>query len=167
MLSPQRYQDAKREEGFTLIELLVVVIIIGILAAIAIPVFLRQRENAWRGAAETDARNAALMVEGYYTAEREYPATFPVSVQGIAGPLVEELANDDGVARGDITVSNGVILFYELDASEDSFVIYAQHEQITNADDSLQLVAVYDSAAGGLQTSFSTTGDNAYSVPTG
>ena len=53
-------QEVERDErGFTLIELLVVIIIIGVLAAIAIPTFLNQREKAWQATAQSDLRNAA------------------------------------------------------------------------------------------------------------
>ena len=70
----------EREAGFTLIELLVVVIIIGILAAIAIPVFLNQRDSARAAASESDVRNAAIQLETYYTQNGDYPAAAGLGV---------------------------------------------------------------------------------------
>ena len=72
MIARIRKAQEEREGGFTLIELLVVMIIIGILAAIAIPVFLNQRKSGYDAGAKSDVRNGATAEETYYTDNQSY-----------------------------------------------------------------------------------------------
>ena len=64
-----------RDAGFTLIELLVVVAIIGILAAIAIPVFLNQRASAYDASVKADLNGIAKVMETVYADTGAYPVT--------------------------------------------------------------------------------------------
>ena len=74
MLARIRKSEDEKDQGFTLIELLVVIIIIGILAAIAIPVFLNQRQKGWDAQAKSDLKNMATAEETYLTDTGVYTA---------------------------------------------------------------------------------------------
>ena len=88
MLARIRKAMDENEQGFTLIELLVVMIIIGILAAIAIPVFLNQRKNAVDASYKSDLRTVANEMESYYTDNEAYPATAPATAAVGTGPTI-------------------------------------------------------------------------------
>ena len=74
MIARMQKSIAEKDKGFTLIELLVVIIIIGILSAIAIPVFLNQRKKAVDASIKSDLRTVAQEIETYYTDTQAYPA---------------------------------------------------------------------------------------------
>lgn len=74
MIARVRKSIDEKDQGFTLIELLVVIIIIGILSAIAIPVFLNQRKKAVDASIKSDLRTVANEYETYFTDNQVYPA---------------------------------------------------------------------------------------------
>ena len=119
MNAMNRLRDRARndEAGFTLIELLVVVIIIGILAAIAIPTFLNQRKKGWESAVKSDLRNYAIVMETHLTDTGAYNGTTPALPAPVESTDV------------DITVPAGTF------NTADTYCIQGKHAKLTGTSD--------------------------------
>ena len=105
-------QRAQSEKGFTLIELLVVILIIGILAAIALPAFLNQRSKAQDTEAKSAARTAQTAMETFYTDEQTYVGADEAAVRKI------EPALNEGVATAGLAISGQAVDGYTVTVTQ-------------------------------------------------
>jgi type IV pilus assembly protein PilA len=149
MLARLRKMQEENEEGFTLIELLVVIIIIGILAAIAIPVFLNQRQKGYDAGVKSDLRNAATAEETYLTDNNLYTST----ESDLTGSGFKESTNADysaGTAGANLTIEY-------LDTTGAKSTTATNNGYCIKATSASTKVFVYNSEAGGLLTTANPT----------
>ncbi len=104
-------------KGFTLIELLIVVVIIGILAAIAIPKFSATREKAYFAAMKSDLKNLASQQEIYYADEYSYTLNVTslgfVSSDGVTVTILDATDGWSGTAtHSALATTEGCAIYY-------------------------------------------------------
>ena len=138
----KRLRAKKGDEGFTLIELLVVVVIIGVLVAIAVPVYLNYRQGAADKSAESDVRGAVSALEQFYTNNAN---VYPLDITATTGTngKVALPAIGSGTA-GVITVSDGTTIQFDNIAVSTTYIICG-----TNSNGTTGKYYIYNSSAAG------------------
>ena len=145
MLARIRKSMADKDQGFTLIELLVVIIIIGILAAIAIPVFLNQRKKGVDASLKSDLKNAATAVETWIT---DHPQT-AITGQTVAAAASGTVDSEMGGFKS--SPGNTVQLVANTTAGNvGAYCLFGTNAGASKAILSPTAVLAYRSASGGL-----------------
>ena len=114
------------EQGFTLAELLVVILVIGVLAAIALPAFLNQQEKGFDADAKSNARNAVSSIEACFVERHAYTACDTAGELGQAGSrlsaeLTDTATKKQGAVAVEATADTYTIVGYS--KSDNSFSI--------------------------------------------
>ena len=107
MISRIQKSMTEKDEGFTLIELLVIIIIIGILAAIAIPVFLNQRKKATQASMKSDLRTVANEMESYFVDNQTYPTVTGTAGSSTVGTTVVKTSSGNTVVSTTVGAATG------------------------------------------------------------
>jgi len=95
------------KKGFTLIELLIVVVIIGILAAIAIPKFANTKEKAYVASMKSDLKNLATSEEAYFSDFQTYTTTMTAAQYNTSAGVTVSITSATGTGWAARATSSG------------------------------------------------------------